>query len=438
MKESLRYKDKTVIFQETFADAATVAANGGAVNGAPTFSNGKTTFVSGTSDYLSYSKGKIDLSGRTAFSTRFKMSRTTSGNDIGFSQGHSTSYRFSFVMLSDGYIYINVCNGSNAPYAYCYLPGTSEYDFVVVYNGAGAANADRLKLYINGVSTVLLFDSTIPTSTGITTGSLRLGNYYSLNYTNSNGSIELFQIYNHTLTAEEVSALYHNNLYTQPNNQNVILHIPPTPSIIDLKGNIITNTSVTVVRDGDKDVMKFNGSSAYLNLDSCVASLNDDTIGTISFWINPIAETNQREIFGFGDTDDQQFIHMTMNATGTIDFGATLNGYGHWNVRTTNPVLTSNSWIHVCGTQDGIQPKIYINGVLVAQSNITSTHLGSWFDNQTVPGIDNGRLGCLNAASIGNFNFINGKISNFKVLSSAMTAEEVARDYNSTKHLYNA
>jgi hypothetical protein len=75
---------------------------------------------------------------------------------------------------------------------------------VMVFNGSGATNADRLKLYINGsLITFSSFSGTIPTSTGtMLSGSLNVGERYNgVNY--FNGNIDEYSIFNYSLSAAE-------------------------------------------------------------------------------------------------------------------------------------------------------------------------------------------------------------------------------------------
>ena len=54
------------------------------------------------------------------------------------------------------------------------------YHFAVVYNGGGATNADRLKMYINGTLQTLTFSGTVPSTTPVATGSrFTIGQEYS-------------------------------------------------------------------------------------------------------------------------------------------------------------------------------------------------------------------------------------------------------------------
>lgn len=75
------------------------------------------------------------------------------------------------------------------------------YHIVMVFNGLGSTNADRLKVYVNGVLQGLTFTGTIPVITPNNTASLFIGKYNAY----FTGSIDEAAIYNRTLTAAEIA-----------------------------------------------------------------------------------------------------------------------------------------------------------------------------------------------------------------------------------------
>lgn len=68
----------------------------------------------------------------------------------------------------------------------------------VVYNGAGAANADRLKVWVNGVAQTLAFTGTIPATLGTATG-LDVGRAYGVG-TYIDGDLQEIALYTAVLT----------------------------------------------------------------------------------------------------------------------------------------------------------------------------------------------------------------------------------------------
>jgi hypothetical protein len=77
---------------------------------------------------------------------------------------------------------------------------------VMTYDGAGAANADRIKLYVNNVATVVNFTGDIVTTTYTGTETVQIGRLEAS--TLLNGVIDEVRIYNRPLTPFEVTLLY--------------------------------------------------------------------------------------------------------------------------------------------------------------------------------------------------------------------------------------
>lgn len=93
------------------------------------------------------------------------ISRTSTTHSVagGFSAGASAppGSRFSFIWFTDANIYVSC---GNAVYGSCSLAGTGAHAIAIVFDGAGGSDADRLKLFVDGVQQTLTFSGTIPTS----------------------------------------------------------------------------------------------------------------------------------------------------------------------------------------------------------------------------------------------------------------------------------
>ncbi|MEQ9306420.1 MAG: LamG-like jellyroll fold domain-containing protein, partial [Marinoscillum sp.] len=94
-------------------------------------------------------------------------------------------------------IYFRVANGSNA-YAYTTsapLIADTWHHIVGVFNGNGATNADRFKIYIDGVEQSLVFSGTAPATTPSVAANMNVG-YYTSGGHYLNGSIDEVRIWN--------------------------------------------------------------------------------------------------------------------------------------------------------------------------------------------------------------------------------------------------
>jgi len=103
-------------------------------------------------------------------------------------------------------IYFHV-NSSGSNQGNVTAPSTGAWTHIsMVYDGSGSANADRLKVYFNGVAQTLSYGGTIPATTGT----------YSTSYIGSrgdgtneyNGFLDEFAIWNTALSADAITDIY--------------------------------------------------------------------------------------------------------------------------------------------------------------------------------------------------------------------------------------
>lgn len=121
-------------------------------------------------------------------------------NDISIAPYYQTTQR----------IYFEIGNGSNS-YGYWDSTGVISNNtwnqIVAVYDGAGTTNADKAKLFVNGVQRTLTFTGTIPSTTAnLATYNLNLGSGNATDY--FTGKLDDVRIYNRTVTQEEAKKLY--------------------------------------------------------------------------------------------------------------------------------------------------------------------------------------------------------------------------------------
>ncbi len=90
------------------------------------------------------------------------------------------------------------------------------YHIISVYDGTQVADADQLKIYVNGVNEPLAFTGDIPT-TITSTSDLLIGNLPSFSRY-FNGSIDEVRIHNRALSQAEINASYNAGLYSLYNN----------------------------------------------------------------------------------------------------------------------------------------------------------------------------------------------------------------------------
>jgi hypothetical protein len=102
---------------------------------------------------------------------------------------------------------------------YCYLTlnlvvsNDVWHNLALVYDGSGATNTDKIKIYINGVdkSSSLTFVGTVPTALSASIGNLWLGNGQNYN-SPFLGNIDEFAIWNSSLTQENITTIYNSGI----------------------------------------------------------------------------------------------------------------------------------------------------------------------------------------------------------------------------------
>jgi hypothetical protein len=157
----------------------------------------------GSNDYVSLSDIN-ELDSTTAFTIGFwaKISTFGAWNTL-FSKTVDTSHRIQIQEgASSGELYAYIGSGSNS---YGYVSGVYSvgqwFHIVMVYDGTGSTNADKLKLYINGVQKTLTYNETIPAQTDSNSEVVQLAN-------GLNGSEDDVRIYTRTLSPDEITKLY--------------------------------------------------------------------------------------------------------------------------------------------------------------------------------------------------------------------------------------
>jgi len=187
----------------TWTDLSGNGNNGTLTNG-PTFnsSNGGSIVFDGVDDYVLCPKQNT-LVNTTRFTIGAWMKRNLSNSLVVVDQVESLSNDVSFELWSDGNAYFEVGNGSNS-YGYINNTSTNWQYLMMVFDGSLVGNSNRLKGYINGMQQTLVFNGSIPSTTGTVNTNLTIGSYPP-NNNYSNGNISQVLLYNRALTAQEIS-----------------------------------------------------------------------------------------------------------------------------------------------------------------------------------------------------------------------------------------
>lgn len=136
----------------------------------------------------------------------------------------ATNSQIALETYNDGNIYFEVNGATNGllqlDYSTVISAGTW-FHLVVVYNGAGATNALKAQLYVNGrVPAGITYSGTLPATTSdLTGGPLWFGRFGNGSST-FNGALDDIHIWNRPLTAPEARAVYLAGLQRYPQELN--------------------------------------------------------------------------------------------------------------------------------------------------------------------------------------------------------------------------
>jgi hypothetical protein len=195
-----------------------------------------------------------------------------------------------------------------------------------------------------------------------------------------------------------------------------------TQALVDLTGqNTITATSLTYATDG---TFSFNGSSNLMIFPEN-SSFNTQT-PTVEVWIKTNATTQNGFWFEKGNVNTQYSLFQEGTVIQWRQYFSSGQGLTNLSTTTSNYINTNN-WAHVVGTFTSGDRRLYINGVLVNSDSQVGT-------------INTNANGC-SIGAYGGFNgdrsyYYNGNIGSVKIYNRALTASEVAQNFNARRGLY--
>jgi hypothetical protein len=112
--------------------------------------------------------------------------------------------RFSAIWFTDGNIYVSVENGPST-FAFAPLSGTGWRHLTWSFTGAGASNATRLLVFVDGTSVTLSFTGTMPSSLSTDLGPFCVGKDSTDRF--GAGRYDDLRVYNRALTLAEIRLL---------------------------------------------------------------------------------------------------------------------------------------------------------------------------------------------------------------------------------------
>ena len=169
----------------------------------------------------------------------------------------------------------------------------------------------------------------------------------------------------------------------------------------------------------------------YIQVDAAGAALTSNAakVGTWTAWVMPQDITATTTIIGAGDGSAVEFIDFGIEV-GLLTARCTVSGTVQWVTQADQIDFKAHRWYHIAMVKDTSEdgPKLYVNGVVVAATNDTTTDLPAFFDQTT--NIDDMRIGAASKAGDGSVtNEFGGAISDVKLWNIGLTAAEIASEF---------
>lgn len=407
----------------------------------------------GTGDYLTL--GNItELNAVEAFTVEMWAKQTTlDQSKTLFSKYDSSTNHITIETNSNGNMYISIRDGVSEQRGYFdysqIITADTWFHLGVVFDGAGATNANKLQVYINGTQVTLSFEGTLPTLTGANEEPVLIGRRSTLDGSYDwAGGIDHFALYSSALTAKEIrSHAYTTSVqygYTPSWAEEGIIAYwnidegsgtALYDKITRLTGTI---SGATWVGNG---VFGYSGDNALSFTGTNYAQLGTNTLdayqeGSIELWVTFDTVSTAQYPFSYATSaSDAENIYIATSTAGTYTTGGRLmfrsyksNDNTNDNILESSTALQTGQWYHVVIASDGTQYKMYLNGQEEVFNVGRGANDGDWFadlNTNHTHTIDLGRLKRFNI-----INTFGGDIDNVILYDRALSAQEVAYRYS--------
>jgi hypothetical protein len=189
----------------------------------------------------------------------------------------------------------------------------------------------------------------------------------------------------------------------------------------DLSGNNNTGTLTNgpTFSGANQGTFVFDGTDDNVQLGNASAFLPTSAI-TINCWAKTRVVQVYKKIFVTVSVGTQSItgVYFSLGpATDNIYLGIITNNGSQYATSTTNPSTTLFS--NFCGTYDGTNIRLYLNGTLLATQAHTGTIVNTGIGR--ISGYDNGG------------EIWDGNISTFSIYNRALSTSEILQNYNATK-----
>ncbi|XEC93010.1 LamG-like jellyroll fold domain-containing protein [Paenibacillus tarimensis] len=180
-------------------------------------------------------------------------------------------------------------------------------------------------------------------------------------------------------------------------------------------GNVTGSPAYSAGKIGQ--AIELNGANSYVTLPQAQHLSNADRI-TIATWVYWNGSSQWQRIFDFGNNTNQYMFLTPRSGNNTLRFGIR-NGGGEQIVQTSQ--LSANEWVHVGVTLGDGSLKLYVNGELKAENNNNPIKPSDFIPSKNYIG-----------KSQWPDPLFSGKIDEFRIYGSVLSADEIKALYNKT------
>jgi hypothetical protein len=297
----------------------------------------------------------------------------------------------------------------------------------MVYDGTQTGNANRLKVYINGILQTMTFSGTIPATTLATSSNARIGatsdgaRFFS-------GQMDSVKIYPYALTADQVKTDYNAGSSTTigtktASGSNLLDGLVGWWKLDETAGNAADSSgngnTGTWNGTGTSHYTagKFAGGAGFNGTDDYISTNLTSSTNTFTWssWVYPTAVSNDQMFLGQGASVNSAF-YFRINSSKAYVSVRTTDGGQQILIGTT--VLQNNTWYLLTTTFDGTYLRIFVNGKLEATSSSITVPLLPW------------GIGIIGKWTTTQLPFT-GTLDDIRIYNRALSASEVTQLYGS-------
>jgi hypothetical protein len=291
---------------------------------------------------------------------------------------------------------------------------------------SGNSNASGVKVYFdstlqtlttvsNSLTTTIL-RTTLTPKIGVnneTTTDTAVENYFS-------GKITHFKFWYTELTSGQITEIFNHgydttlDYSTMPSGiypKECEVHYPVFPDVWD-------GSKWDVLNAINKEYTYFDGINESVDIFSAYSSLSALTTGSIiqNIFLTNASSAALKCVFGFDNTASTTSLNIFITSSNVRIF-CRISEVIQWDFITTGSPIKDGVWYNIIVTQDGVEPKLYINGVLQTMTLTVTTNKTIWFNSLT---LNNGYIG---RRQLGNYS--QGYIQNTATVDRDITQTEV-------------